>query len=223
MSLRPSVYARIVAAGAGVPYAAVRRFGPTAVVGGPFRVVVADPPWAFEDSLPGASRGAAKNYDLLDAELVSRDFVGGELLDRVADDAYLFLWRVAAGSKISAPTLLERAYQVARAWGFAPKTEGIWAKQTKNGARHFGMGHHHRMEHEGWIVATRGKPEPLNRNVRSVLHAPAPSGPNGRTIHSAKPEEFYRDYVERLSRGPYLELFGRRARPGWTVAGKEMA
>jgi N6-adenosine-specific RNA methylase IME4 len=219
-TIRPSAYARIIAAGAGVPYAAVRRFG-AGPTGEPFRVVTADPPWAFEDALPGASRGAAKNYDLLDVELISRDFVGGELLDHVADDAYLFLWRVAAGSKIDVPTLLERAYQVARAWGFAPKTEGIWAKQTKNGERHFGMGHHHRMEHEGWIVAVRGNPKPLNRNVRSVLHAPAPSGPNGRPIHSAKPEEFYRDYAERMSHGPYLELFARSRRPGWTCAGKE--
>lgn len=42
--------------------------------------------------------------------------------------------------------------------------------------------------------------------------------PRGR--HSQKPEAF-QDIVESVSPGPYLELFARRARPGWTVWGNE--
>lgn len=186
----------------------------------PFRVVCADPPWMFGDSLPGASRGAVKNYDLLGEEIRDRRFIGGDLLGSVADDAYLFLWRVSAGT--GSWTLAEEAYAVARAWGFQPKTEIVWRKQTKNGARHFGMGWHVRNEHETCVVAVRGSPKPLVRNIRSVFDAPSPSGANGRAVHSAKPETFYNEVVERISDGPYLELFGRRARPGWTVVGKEM-
>lgn len=207
MILRPSTLARVLAAGLSRPCE-------------PFRVVCADPPWPFEDSLPGPGRGAAKQYDLLSDAIAMRQFVGGELLNDVADEAYLFLWRVSAGGGRSIITLVERAYAVARAWDFDPKTEMIWRKQTKNGARHFGMGWHVRMEHEAVIVATRGKPKPLVRNIRSVFDAKAPSSTNGRAIHSAKPESFYRDVVEKLSGGPYLELFGRRRRPGWTVVGK---
>jgi N6-adenosine-specific RNA methylase IME4 len=190
--------------------------------GDPYRVVCADPPWSFEDSLPGPGRGAAKHYDLLDDAVAARQFIGGELLDQVADDAYLFLWRVSAGGGRSIVTLVERAYAVARAWGFDPKTEVIWRKQTKNGARHFGMGWHFRMEHEACIVATRGKPKPLVRNIRSVFEAKAPSSANGRAIHSAKPESFYKDVVEKIARGPYLELFARGRRPGWTCVGKPL-
>lgn len=187
-----------------------------------FRVVCADPPWPFGDPLPGPGRGAAKNYELLSIDdIAQRRFVGGEALGDVADDAYLFLWRVSAGSDIKHLTLVEEAYRVARAWGFAPKTELVWRKQTKNGKRHFGMGRHLRAEHETCIVAVRGKVAPLVRDVRSVFDAPAPSDASGRAIHSAKPDAFY-DLVARMRGGPYLELFARRQRSGWTCLGNEV-
>ena len=40
--------------------------------------------------------------------------------------------------------------------------------------------------------------------------------------HSRKPDEQYAK-IERLYDGPYLELFARRARPGWDVWGNEVA
>lgn len=212
MTSRPSALARVFATEYGEPAGSKIELPA-------FRVVVADPPWAFGDALPGPGRGAGKNYELLSTDAIAeRRFVGGDALDLVADDAYLFLWRVSAGSDIGKPTLVEDAYRVARAWGFAPKTELVWRKQTKNGKRHFGMGRHLRMEHETCIVAVRGKVAPLVRDVRSVFDAPAPSGANGRTLHSAKPDAFF-DLVARMRGGPYLELFARRQRSGWTCVG----
>ena len=38
--------------------------------------------------------------------------------------------------------------------------------------------------------------------------------------HSAKPEEIH-DRIERLVGSPYLEMFAREDRPGWTVVGDE--
>ena len=40
--------------------------------------------------------------------------------------------------------------------------------------------------------------------------------------HSVKPAEQYA-IIERLSPGPYLELFARRRRPGWDAWGHEVA
>lgn len=182
----------------------------------PFGVVCADPPWLFNDALPGDSRGAEKNYDVLTLRrIATMEFVGGDIFDeRIADDAYLFLWRVSA--------MVEEAYQVVRAWGFTPKTEIVWRKQTKKGKRHFGMGWHTRAEHETCILAVRGSPKPLVRNIRSVFDAVAPPDARGRAIHSVKPECFYTDIVEKLSVGPYVELFARRRRPGWTCLGNEV-
>ncbi len=162
--------------------------------------LVADPPWQFNDKLPGSKRGASKHYSTMSLEGI-KNFE----LPPIADDAYLFLWRVAA--------MQEEALQVVRAWGFVPKTELVWRKLTKHGKPWFGMGHHLRASHESCLVAVRGHPKPLVRNIRSVLEAKT-----GR--HSEKPEAFY-ELVEQFSAGPYTELFSRRQREGWTCYGDE--
>jgi hypothetical protein len=41
------------------------------------------------------------------------------------------------------------------------------------------------------------------------------------TDHSHKPEEQYA-LIERVSPGPYLELFARRRQPGWDAWGNEI-
>jgi N6-adenosine-specific RNA methylase IME4 len=166
----------------------------------PFRVVVADPPWAFGDKLPGKTRGAERQYRTMSVERIC-----DMQLPPVADDAFLFLWRVAA--------MVEEAYLVCRHWGFVPKTEFVWEKLTVTGKPWFGMGRILRASHEICIIATRGRPRPLIRNVRSRFAAPV-----GR--HSQKPEAFF-DLVEKLDAGPYLELFARRQRPGWTCLGDQ--
>lgn len=168
-----------------------------------YRVVAADPPWAFGDKLPGASRGAEKNYDVMqvyDVCTYLRMFG-----DPCAPDALLFLWRVASQ--------VEEAYSVVRAWGFTPKTELVWIKQTPAGKRWFGMGRILRASHETCIVAARGKYSSLilNKSTRTTFAAPVAE-------HSAKPDMFY-DIVEKLVEGPRLELFARKQRPGWDCFG----
>lgn len=160
-------------------------------------VIVADPPWQFGDAL--GDRGAAANYDTMSALDIAR------LEPRVADDAVLFLWRVAS--------MQQEAFEVMRAWGFDLKTELVWVKATARGRRHFGMGRIFRAEHEVCLVGVRGKPKVLRHDVRSTFTAQV-----GR--HSEKPEAFF-GIVERMYRGPYLEMFARRRREGWTPWGRE--
>lgn len=166
----------------------------------PFHVVCADPPWSFRDPLPGRTRGAAKNYAVLSVANLC-----AFALPPIADDALLFLWRVASQ--------VEEAYAVVRAWGFEPKTEIVWRKLTRRGKSHFGMGRIVRASHETCIVAKRGRPRIKVHDVRSLFDASI-----GR--HSEKPERFY-DLVEDLADGPYVELFARRLRSGWTCLGNE--
>lgn len=166
-----------------------------------FAVLEADPPWRFGDSLPGKGRGAAKHYRCLELSELLRF-----PLPPLADDAALFLWRVAA--------MQDEALQVVRAWGFKPKTEIVWQKMTRTGKKHFGMGRIVRASHEVCLVATRGRPVVMDRSVRSTFSAPV-----GR--HSEKPAEFY-DIVERLYDGPYVRLFARSQRPGWVSMGNEV-
>ena len=168
-----------------------------------FSVLCADPPWKFGDKLPGPKRGADKHYPTMAlAELKAFP------LPPLADDATLFMWRVSS--------MQEEALELVRAWGFVPKSEIVWAKRTANNKRWFGMGRRVRMEHEVAIIATRGRPKVLDRSVRSIFEAKVPGG-----RHSAKPEEFY-DLVEKLCVGPFVELFARRVRSGWTCRGNEV-
>lgn len=177
-------------------------------------VLAADPPWKFGDALPGKTRGASKNYKTMTVEEIC-----AFSLPRLADDALLFLWRVAA-----MPT---EAIQVARAWGFEPKSEIVWVKTLPDPGDvvlHFGMGRYVRASHETCIIAARGRAVRLvhNHGVRSVFFAHVGE-------HSAKPDEFYR-IVRRLVRhanrpGPRMvELFARGApREGWETYGFEAA
>lgn len=181
-----------------------------------FHVIVADPPWAPHDRLPGPSRGAAKQYRVLSTpELCSFR------LPPHAPNALLFLWRLAS--------MPQDALDVIRAWGFAPKSEVVWHKRTKNGLVHFGMGRTVRMCHETCIVATCGRTAGLIRSnsVRSVFSAPMPVDDAGDYIHSAKPEEFFDEIVHPLiggplNGGPCVELFARRRRLGWVSLGDQL-
>lgn len=167
---------------------------------GPFRVLSADPPWLFGDSLPGETRGASKNYPCMSlAELCTFE------LPPLADDAYLFLWRVGS--------MQAEALALAKAWEFRPPTsEIVWVKTTGDGQRvRIGMGRTVRNCHEVALICKRGKPTRLAANVPSVVFAP-------RGRHSEKPQAFY-DAVERLAPGPYAELFAIGERPGWTCYG----
>lgn len=166
---------------------------------GGYRTLIADPPWKLNDKLPWG--GSERHYKLMSTP----DLMNFELPE-MADDSILLLWRLSC--------FVEDAYKVCRAWGFTPKTELIWLKRTVKGNRWFGMGNYTRAEHETCIIATRGKPKPLIKNIRSTFEAPV-----GR--HSAKPDEFY-NIVEKLCAGPYVELFARRHRPGWTCLGDQV-
>ena len=167
----------------------------------PFRVLYADPPWPFNDPLSGKGRGAVKNYGLLSIEEI-KQFP----LPLLADDSTLFLWRVAS--------MQEEALAVMRAWGFQLKSEIVWNKRARNGKPWFGMGRTVRASHEVALIGVRGRPATLSHSVRSTFEAVVRK-------HSEKPDEFY-TIVEQLRAGPYVELFARRRRLGWTCLGNEL-
>jgi N6-adenosine-specific RNA methylase IME4 len=163
--------------------------------------VLADPPWKFDDALPGAGRGAAKHYCCLSVEELC-----AFPLPPITDDCVLFLWRMAA--------MQQEALDVIAAWGFTLKTEIVWNKLTTHHKRWFGMGRIVRNAHEVCLVGTRGRPVRRSRSIRSTFDARV-----GR--HSEKPAAFY-ELVEALYDGPYVELFARRRRPGWTSLGDQV-
>ena len=77
-----------------------------------------------------------------------------------------------------------------------------------------GTGYWTRSNTEVCLFASRGKPKRVNADVRQVIL-------EKRREHSRKPDCVH-DRIERLVAGPYLELFARAERPGWTTWGNEV-
>ena len=174
--------------------------------GAKFGTIYADPPWSFRVySGKGKSRSAERHYDTMSLD----DMKNPAILpvERLAaDDCALFMWAVM-------PQLPE-AMELIQAWGFEYKTCAFTWVKTYPGrplSLAVGMGYWTRSNAELCLLATRGKPKRLNKDVQQIIMS-------ARGAHSAKPE-IAAERIERLVGGPYLEMFGRWERKGWTVWG----
>lgn len=185
-----------------------------------FGAILADPPWRFNvwsgtevvqarDS-KSTYKPASVHYRTMSIEELCALPVG----DLVAPDCVLFVW-------VCWPTLLE-AIDLVEAWGFKYKTCAFnWTKAHAGQVEMFqddietymGMGYWTRANTEPCLLATRGKPKRLDAGVRQAIIAP-------KREHSRKPDGVHAS-IQRLVAGPYLELFARQQRPGWTVWGNQ--
>jgi N6-adenosine-specific RNA methylase IME4 len=169
-----------------------------------YGAIYADPPWSFRNwSAKGTGRNAISHYDCLNF----KELAALPVSDLAADDCALFLWAV--------DPLLDKAFELIRAWGFEYKTVGFyWVKQNSKGDGFFtGLGYWTRANPEQCLLATRGKPRRQGKDVRKLVV-------ERRREHSRKPEDI-RERIERLVRGPYLELFARETKPGWHCWGDQ--
>lgn len=127
----------------------------------------------------------------------------------VAEDAHLYLW--------ATNNFLVEAHEIAKAWGFVPKTVITWGKIKKNVPclqPSMKTGYWFRSATEHVLFAVRGSLRLRTRVGLPTLFL------HERLAHSVKPDAF-QDLVEKASPGPYLELFARRARPRWAVYGNQ--
>ena len=196
----------------------------------PYGVIVADPPWAFNDRMRMAKvkRSSADHY----ATLRDSEIMGLPVCNVAADTALLALW--CPSSK------LDVGLAVGRAWGF-PVLVTLWTWVKRNerrlpirygkllartmtaadlftfmqdGAFAYGMGWTFKGFTEHALIMRRGrrmKPACYPRNGRQWPGLP----------HSAKPEALQNDLDAMFPKVPKLELFARRARSGWTCTGLE--
>ena len=182
-----------------------------------FGCVMADPPWRFQNRTgkvaPEHKRLA--RYPTMDLDEICALPVAENLEDR----AHCYLWVPNA--------LLPEGLQVLSAWGFQYKSNIIWEKVRKDGGPDGrGVGCYFRYVTEILLFGVRGKDVrtlPPGRSQVNYLEAEEPDGDVLKTRkreHSRKPDEQYK-IIENCSWGPYLELFGRGKRDGWTVWGNQ--
>jgi N6-adenosine-specific RNA methylase IME4 len=168
---------------------------------GQFPLLLADPPWRYENPpMGGSNRSIENQYPTMQLD----DICALPIAQIAADDALLYMWATA-------PKLAE-CLAVIAAWGFTYRTNVVWVKDK------IGMGYHARSQHELLLIAKRGElPPPLPEDRESsVIFA-------DRGRHSEKPVAFY-ELIERwYPTLPKLELFQREARDGWTGWGNQLA
>ena len=161
-----------------------------------FHTIYADPPWPYSNT---AARGAAvRHYRTMTLEAIRNEPVKA----LAAKDSHLHLWTTNA--------FLREAFEVIESWGFRYKSCLVWVKPQ------IGMGNYWRVSHEFLLLGVRGNLPFQDRTCRSWQTA-------RRTVHSRKPFLF-RELIERVSLGPYLEMYGRVEQPrsGWTVYGDQV-
>ncbi len=162
-----------------------------------FRTILADPPWEHQQQY--GAKGAVMHYPLMSLERIKAMPVAG----LAEEDAHLWLWCTNAS--------LRDGYDVAEAWGFTVRSVLTWVKFR------LGLGHFLRNSTEHVLFGTRGRAPVLFRSQPTWINAPVEE-------HSRKPDELYA-VIERVSPGPYLELFARRRPPstrGWFIWGNEV-
>ena len=175
-------------------------------------VIYADPATKFVvRSKKGMGRSAERHYDTMTWPQLHA--MAGEIERVAAKDVVLLIWTTWPH--------LRNTLGLIDAWGFEYKTAGFdWMKADGKTIDLFDdtvkadmkMGYWTRSNSEPCLLATRGRPKRQKADVRMGVIEPARQ-------HSRKPDLHAR--IERLVAGPYLELFGRAQRPGWTVLGNE--
>lgn len=146
-------------------------------------------------------RGADRHYPLMK----TAEIMALPVPEITADNCHLYLW--------TTNNFLPDALKVMAAWGFKHKTMITWVKDRQ------GLGQYFRGMTEHCLFGVKGNlPYKIIEGKRqqglTVIHAP-------KTKHSEKPEEM-RTMIERVSYGPYIELFARQKTDGWDTWGNEV-
>ena len=162
------------------------------------------PPGGFATILadpPWPLQSGEKHYRTMSLARITALPVGA----LAARDAHLWLWTTNA--------LLPTAYEVAEAWGFTVRSPLTWVKFR------LGLGGRYQLRNatEQLLFCTRGRAPLGSRSQPTWFNAPV-------TEHSRKPAEQFA-IIERVSPGPYLELFARRrpeSNQPWAVWGDQV-
>lgn len=175
---------------------------------GRYGMIMADPPWHFQTrTKAGGARSPQAKYQTMTMDAIARLPVASI----AARDCLLWLW-------FTGP-VAPQALMIADAWGFDFVTMGWWAKsrmpdpETAEDCQ-MGTGYWLRNTGEPFLIAKRGHPPVVARDIRSTIIAP-------RREHSRKPDSAFAA-AQRMAPGvSRIELFSRQSRPGWDVWGME--
>ena len=163
-----------------------------------YNIILADPPWFYNDKCHSGERGAGYKYPCLRPHEI-KDLPVSNIAGK---DSVLFLW-------VTFP-MLQEGLDVIKAWSFQYKTVAFnWVKKNRMSDTWFwGMGNWTRSSSEVCLLATRGKPKRESASVHSTVAAPI-------SKHSRKPEEVRKRIVKLCGDLPRIELFSTESIENW--------
>lgn len=175
---------------------------------GRFTTILADPPWQF---INRTGKMAPEHKRLMRyPTLTQQDILELPVAQVAADKAHLYLWVPNA--------LIAEGLEVMKRWGFEYKSNIVWYKVRKDGGPDGrGVGFYFRNVTELILFGVRGKNNRTLKPGRTQTNIIVTQ----KREHSRKPDEQYK-IVESCSSGPYLELFARKAHPGWKAWGNQI-
>jgi N6-adenosine-specific RNA methylase IME4 len=182
-----------------------------------YSVIYADPPWRYDDATPPS--GGCPYPTMSIAELKALP-----VRSLAAPDCVLFMWATMP--------LLTEALELISAWGFSYRTCAfVWIKQNRRAGEKqpmlfypgdkqafnifAGMGRWTQGNAELCLLAKRGTPKRMKKDIKQVILAPL-------SRHSAKPAETRDRIVRLMGDVPRVELFARERADGWDVWGNEV-
>jgi N6-adenosine-specific RNA methylase IME4 len=173
---------------------------------GKFGTILADPPWLFVNR---TGKVAPEHKRLFRYQtMTNQDIMDIPVQEISLPQSHLYLWVPNA--------LVTTGLEVMKAWGYTYKTNLIWYKIRKDGGPdRRGVGFYFRNVTEMVLFGVRGSFRTLapGRRQENIIITQ-------KREHSRKPDELY-SIIEACSPDPYLELFARTRREGWTVWGNE--
>jgi N6-adenosine-specific RNA methylase IME4 len=172
-----------------------------------FATILADPPWQFANR---TGKIAPEHRRLLRYETMSTDEIAALPVKEItAEKAHLYLWCPNA--------LLPDGIAVMHTWGFNYKSNIVWHKIRKDGGSDGrGVGFYFRNVTELLLFGVRGKGARTLAPGRRQVNLLA----TRKREHSRKPDEQYA-IIEACSPAPYLEIFARGKRRGWSGWGDQ--
>jgi N6-adenosine-specific RNA methylase IME4 len=171
-----------------------------------YSTILADPPWQFQNRTGKMAPEHKRllRYPTMKLAEIKRLPVG----DLAANPSHLYLWCPNA--------LLQEGLEVMKAWGFQYKSNLIWHKERKDGGSDGrGVGFYFRNVTEIVLFGIKGRMRTLKPGRSQVNYLST-----RKREHSRKPDEIF-EIIESCSPGPYLELFARFPRKGWSQWGNE--
>ena len=174
---------------------------------GKFGTILADPPWEFQNS---TGKVAPKHKRLKRYETMNLEEIKLMPVSRLsANKSHLYLWVPNA--------FIKEGIEVMEEWGFKYKTNIVWHKIRKDGGPDGrGVGFYFRNTTELVLFGVKGTKVRTLRPGRTQVNIIR----TRKREHSRKPDELYK-IIEKCSWGPFLELFARGKRKGWTSWGDQ--